>query len=325
MKRLIAGFVLAAAFGSAAAFGGQEVVEEIVAIVNDDIITLSEIREMLELARNELDAAQLPKEQYDQQFLAIKQGLLDRMITELLLLQKAKELEINISEQLKGVLEKLKQDNNIATDADLRKAVEQSGIAYETWLKQYEEGLMRQGVLFTEVERAIVLEDAEIVQYYKKNPAEFTMPTEYELRAVYLSAEMRTAEECEALKAAVDAKVKAGAALPDVAAELSDPPMKDNKGELGSFKAGELDKTLESAVEKLKPGERSAWVSLKNGWYLLELVKRTESRLRGFEDVRKEVEERLFNEKRAAKGEEYLKTLRERSFVKILKPNPLDY
>jgi parvulin-like peptidyl-prolyl isomerase len=101
--------------------------------------------------------------------------------------------------------------------------------------------------------------------------------------------------------------------------------MKDNKGELGSFKAGELDKTLESAVEKLKPGERSAWVSLKNGWYLLELVKRTESRLRGFEDVRKEVEERLFNEKRAAKGEEYLKTLRERSFVKILKPNPLDF
>lgn len=325
MKRLIAGFVLAAAFGSAAALGGQEVVEEIVAIVNDDIITLSEIRELFELARNELDAAQLPKEQYDQQLLATKQGLLDRMITELLLLQKAKELEINISEQLKGVLEKLKQNNNIATDADLRKAVEQSGIPYETWLKQYEEGLMRQGVLFTEVERAIVLEDAEIVQYYKKNPAEFTMPTEYELRAVYLSADIRTAEECEALKAAVDAKVKAGAALPDVAAELSDPPMKDNKGELGSFKAGELDKTLESAVEKLKPGERSAWISLKNGWYLLELVKRTESRLRGFEDVRKEVEEKLFNQKRDAKGEEYIKTLRERSFVKILKPNPLDY
>jgi parvulin-like peptidyl-prolyl isomerase len=183
---------------------------------------------------------------------------------------------------------------------------------------------MRQGVLYTEVERAIVLDDAEIVQYYKKRPEEFTMPAEYKLNAIYLATETRSAEDGEALKAAVDAKLKGGASFTDTAAELSDPPMKDAKGELGTFKHGELDQTLEAAVEKLKAGELSAWVSTKNGWYLLQLTERKESALRTFDEARKEVEDKLYNEKRAAKGQEYIKKLREQSYVKILKPDPLE-
>jgi parvulin-like peptidyl-prolyl isomerase len=184
--------------------------------------------------------------------------------------------------------------------------------------------MMREGVLYTEVARAIVLDDAEVVQYYKKNPAEFTVPTEYKLNAVYLAAETRSAGENEALKAAVDAKLKGGASFADTAAELSDPPMKDAKGELGTFKHGELDQTLEAAVEKLKAGESSAWVSTKNGWYLLQLAEKKESALRPFDEARKEVEDKLYNQKRAVKSEVYIKKLREQSYVKILKPDPLE-
>ena len=325
MKKIITGFVLAGMLGSAVVFGGgQEVVEEIVAVVNDDIITLSDYRDMFELRMNELRGAQLPQAEYDQQYAMLKKELLNLMITELLLLQKARELNLNVSDQVKAMIEKIKTDNSMTSDADLRRAVEQQGMSYETWLKQYEEGMMRSAVIYTEVERAIVLEDSEIVQYFKKNPAEFTTPMEYKLHAVYLTTEGRTPEDCEALKAAVDAKLKTGAAFADVAGELSDPPMKESKGDLGTFKAGELDKSLESAVEKLKAGEVGAWVNNKNGWYLLNLVEKKDSYLRPFEDARKEVEEKLYNGKRAEKGDAYIKTLRERSYVRILKPDPLD-
>jgi len=325
MKRILAAMALAGIIGSPAVFGGQEVVEEIVAVVNDDIITLSEYRQLYDLRTAQLRAQQLPQEEYDKTSAQLKKELINVMITELLLLQKARELNINVSDQIKGMIEKIKADNNMASDDDLRRAVEKEGISYESWLKEYEEGMMRQAVLFTEVDRAIVLDDSEVVQYYKKNPAEFTTATEYNIRAVYLATEGRTAEECESLKAAVDAKLKAGTAFADVAGELSDPPLKDAKGELGWSKAGELDKGLESAVEKLKAGETGAWVNFKNGWYLLRLEEKKDSALRGFEDVRKEVEEKLFNEKRAVKGDAYVKTLRERSYVRIVNPNPLDY
>jgi len=325
MRRTIAALVLAGLVGSAAVFAGQEVVEEIAAVVNDDIITLSECRLQYEVMVSQLRAAQLPQAEYDKQYEQIKKELLNVMITERLLLQKAQELNLNVSEQLKGMIEKIKADNNMASDDDLRRAIEREGMSYDRWLKEYEQGMMREAVLFTEVERAIVLDDSEVVQYYKKNPAEFTTRTEYSIRAVYLSADSRSAEDAAALRASVDAKLKAGTAFADVAGELSDPPLKEAKGDLGWSKTGELDETLEAAVKKLKPGETADWLNFKNGWYLLRLEDKKDSFLRGFDDVRKEVEERIYNEKRAVKRDAYIKTLRERSYVRIVKPNPIDY
>lgn len=324
-KRMILTALVLAGLLAAAAPGvrAQETVEGIVAVVNDDVITLSDFRNQFELAVQGLKAQQLSQEQYDQQYGQLKKDFLNQMITEMLLLQKAKELNLNVQEQIKGMIEKIKQDNHFASDADLRRAVESQGMTYEAWLKQYEEGMMRRGVIYTEVERSIALEDAEVVNYYKKNPAEFTVPTEYKLSAIYLSGENRTAEEIERLKGGIDAKLKSGATFADTAAELSDPPMKDAKGDLGTFKAGELETALEAPVERLKPGERTGWINNKNGWYLLQLVEKKDSYLRPFEDARKEVEEKIYNQKSAAKTEAYVKTLRERSYVKILNPDPL--
>ncbi|RPI97501.1 MAG: hypothetical protein EHM31_13410, partial [Candidatus Aminicenantes bacterium] len=127
------------------------------------------------------------------------------------------------------------------------------------------------------------------------------------------------------LKAAIDAKLKGGAPFADTAAELSDPPMKDAKGDLGTFKAGELERALEEPVEKLKAGETSPWVSNKNGWYLLQLVEKKDSFLRPFEDARREVEEKIFNGKRAVKTEAFIKTLRDKSYVKVVNPDPLGF
>jgi peptidyl-prolyl cis-trans isomerase SurA len=325
-KKILTALALAGVLAAAApAVPAQEVVEEIVAVVNDDVITLTDFRAQYEMSEAQLRAAQMPADQMAQQLALLKKNFLDSMITELLLLQKAKELGLNVQEQMKAMLEKIKTDNNLASDADLRRAVEQSGMPYETWIKQYEEGMMRQGVLYTEVERSIVLEDAEVVQYYKKNPAEFTTPTTFKVEAIYLTGEGRTVEQVEALKASVDAKLKSGASFADTAAELSDPPLKDAKGELGTFKAGELDTTLEAPLERIKAGETAPWINNKNGWYLLKLAEKTDSFLRPFDEARKEVEEKLYNQRRAVKGEAYIKDLREKSFVKILNPDPLGF
>jgi len=326
MNKIIAGLALTGLlFAAAPAVSGQEVVEEIVAVVNDDIITLSEFRMQYELAESTLRAQQMPQEQFDQQVAMLKKEFLNSMIVEMLLLQKAKELGLNVQEQVKATLEKIKTENNIASDVDLRRAIEQQGTPYDVWIKQLEDNILRNGVLYTEVDRSIVLEDPEIVQYYKKNPAEFTTLTEYKLNAIYVAGDTRAADEVEALKAAIDAKLKGGASFADTAAELSDPPMKDAKGDLGTFKAGELEAALEEPVSKLKAGETSPWVSNKNGWYLLQLVEKKDSFIRPFEDARREVEEKIFNAKRAVKTETFVKTLRDKSYVKIVNPDPLGF
>jgi peptidyl-prolyl cis-trans isomerase SurA len=306
----------------AAAAGAQQVIEEIVAVVNDDVITLSDYRREYD-ARVQMLRSQFQGDEYEKQYQAMKAELLDGMITETLLLQLAREKQLNVSEQLKQQIDYVKKQNNLETDEDLRRALARQGLEWESWRKQFEETLLQQAVIYTEVERSISVEDSEVVAYYKDHKAEFIEPEEYKLGGMYVSGEDRTPEDVEARKTDILAKLDAGEDWGAVAAEASDPPTKDTKGDLGTFKKGELEKSLETAVAGLKVGERTPWLSIKNGWYLLRLAEKKDSRQLSFEEARKSIEEKIYNERRQKKTDAFLKDLRDKSYVKILIPDPI--
>jgi parvulin-like peptidyl-prolyl isomerase len=300
-----------------------QVVEEIVAVVNEDIITLSQYKEQYDSTVQQMRAA-LQGEEFDKQLAMLKKEMLNMMITDLLLMQQAKEKDLNVGEQLKAAVENIKKENNIASDDDLKRGLQQQGMDYDQWLKQLEDNMLKQGVIYSEVDRSIVLDDSEIVGTYKLHPQEFTEPEEYKIRAVYLSTEENAPAALEEKKKEIGDKVKAGEPFNVLAKEYSDGPAKESEGDLGTFKKGELDKALELAVSKIKAGETSGWIETKNGWYMLKLEEKKDSRLMTFEEVRKNVEERLYAQKKEKKLDEFLKGLREKSYIKILKPNPLD-
>ncbi len=301
----------------------QEIVEEIVAIVNDDVITLSEYKREHD-RMSQLLRAQVSGEEFDRQYERMKKELLNTMITNMLLLQEAEKKGFDVKEQVRLQIENIKKENSINSDEELRRALQQQGLVYEEWIKAMEERSLRDNVIFAEVRGNIVLDDSEIVNYYKLHPEEFTEPMEYKLRAIYISPEGKSEEEAEAKKREIDEKMQAGEKLADLAGQYSEGPGKESQGDLGSFKQGQLEKTLEQAVEKLKVGEMTSWLNVRNGWFLLQLDEKKESRLKSFEEARKEIEEKLFNQKSQKGLEKYLKELKEKSFIKILKPNPLD-
>ena len=82
---------------------------------------------------------------------------------------------------------------------------------------------------------------------------------------------------------------------------------------------------MEQAVEGLETGSMTNWIEMPNGWYLLRLEDKKESRIKAFEEVREEIGEKLFSEKSEEGIQKYLDELKNRSFIKILIPNPLDY
>ena len=323
MRSRFTPLVLAAVlFGLAGPAVGQ-VVEEIVAIVNDDIITLSEFKEYHD-SLYQMMRSQLQGEEFDKQYEREKKDMLDRMITELLLLQLAKKKQYNVGEDVKNYVDKLKRDNNIETDAQFQQALLQQGIQYEQFLKQIEENILRQILISQEVDRSIVVDETEGVNYYKLNQAEFVEPEEYKLRAIYLSTEARSGDELEAKKMEISDKAAAGQDFAALAAELGDSPLKENQGDLGFIKKGQLDKTLEEAVAKLKVGETAPWVQAKNGWYLLKLEEKKESRLKPYDEVKKDIWEKIFMQKKSKKLAEFLTDMKAKNYIKILKPNPLD-
>lgn len=301
----------------------SQVVEEIVAIVNDDIITLSEFKEYHDSVY-QMMRSQLQGEEFDKQYERVKKDMLDTMITELLLLQMAKKKDYNAGEEVKNYIDRLKRENNIETDAQFQQALLQQGIPYEQFLKQIEDNILRQILISQEVDRSIVVDETEGVNYYKLNQAEFVEPEEYKLRAIYLSTETRSADELESRKTEISDKLAAGQDFALLAAELGDSPLKENQGDLGFIKKGQLDKTLEEAVAKLKVGETAPWVQAKNGWYLLKLEEKKESRLKPYDEVKKDIWEKIFTQKKSKKLAEFLTDIKAKNYIKILNPNPLD-
>ena len=303
---------------------GQVVVEEIVAIVNDDIITLSQYK-MEEETLYQMLSRQFQGEELARQFASNKKYLLDRMITDIILLQEAKKKDLNVKEQLKTMIETLKKENSIDSDEELIRAMSRQGMDFEEWKKQMEDYLLRQGVVYSEIQSSVIVEDSEILNYYKLHPQEFTEPAEYKLRAIHISSEGRSEAEVEAKKSEVSQKIASGEDFISLVAAYSEGPEKENQGDLGRFKKGELEKNLEEAVEALKVGEVTPWLQVKGGWYLLKLEEKKESRLKSFEEAKAETEEKLFSQKRQEKADEYIKKLREKSYIKILKPDISGY
>ncbi len=300
---------------------GQAVVEAIVVIVNDEIITLSDFKVQHDLLYREL-RAQVPGEEFQEQYEFAAGLLLDNMIVGTLLLQKAMELDIDVTEQMNMYIENIKQQNNIS-DAQLREAIEQQSGSFEDWKSQLREKYMRDMAVYAEVGQSIVVDDAEIFNYYRQHPEEFTQPPEYRLRGIFVSSEDNSEEDAGRKKQEILGLLEAGEDFGGVAAAHSEGPNKDQQGELGSFKQGDMLDAFEQEVAQLDEGGVTPWISIQSGWYLLRLEEKTESRLLPFDDVRDQVQEKLFVERSTAVNQKYIERLRAKSYVKILIEDPL--
>ena len=307
---------------------GQEVVDAIVAIVNDEVITISDYMAEHDVLY-QLLRSQLRGEEFTKQYEKEKQGLLERMITERLLLQEAERQDVrstaDIDGQIRRIVDGIKEQYNIESDEDLRRMMAQQGIDYNSWIAQQEKGILQQALIFSEVGRSIAIDETDVVNYYDLNTEEFTDPPTYKLKGIYISSEDKSEEAAQAKMREVDEKLAAGEEIGALAGQYSEGPEKESEGDLGEFKRGELDPTLEGAVEELEEGNLSPWVKIATGWFLLKLEEKTESRLKPFEEVKKEIENRLFVQEQQVRVQAYLEDLKKRSYINILIPDPLKY
>jgi peptidyl-prolyl cis-trans isomerase SurA len=304
------------------AFAAQQVVEEIVAIVNDDVITLSQFRERYEMLVKALQA-QFQGDELAKQVDFLRKNLLETMISETLLLQMAKEKQLDVREQLKSYIENIKKQNNIESDEDFKIALAREGLSYDTWVKQSQEDIQRQMIIYSEVDSHIVIDDNASMAYYKANAPQFVLPAELKLRAIVLPIEGATESALEAERQEISNKLAAHADFATLAGEYNHPGLKESQGDLGTLKRNELESTLGQEADKLKVGDVSPWFKARNSWYLLKLESRTDSRQRTFEEAKKEIEARLFQDKKGKALQLFFDRIRASNYVKILRPDPL--
>jgi len=299
----------------------SNVVEEIVVKVNGDIITRSELdrdRKALEAELKQRGAAGVELiKQVDER----SKDILRERIDGMLLVQKGKEMGISVDNDVSKQVAEMQVQAKISDPEKFQAFVrEQTGMSFEDYKAEMKNYLLRQRVLRELVGRDITIPRADIQKYYDEHKAEFVRKEEIFLREIFLSTDGKSPAEVAVIeKRAKDlaARAKKGERFGELARVNSESATKEQMGELGAFKKGELDPQIEALVWTQERGFVTDPIKRPNGYLILRVDERHKEGQAGLEEVENEITERLYMPKFQPGVRKLLTGLRTDAFLEI--------
>lgn len=296
------------------------VVERVLAVVNDDIVLLSELEERLAPVMAQLQ--QIPDPAARRARLAeFRRQALEQLIDELLIQQEAVKLKISVTDQdLQRAIQDVMRKNNL-TEQQLEAALAQEGKSLSAYRDQIlKPQLLRLKVLNVQVRSRVAVSDEELKALYQKNMKELGVETKVRARHIFVVIpEGATAErEAERRRYAQSLleKVRGGQAFEEVAKKFSeDSVTREEGGDLGSFSRGTLPANVEEVVFAMKKGEVRGPLRTERGFHVIQVLGREESSARPFKDVQEELRHQLYGQKLEKATGAWLKEVRKRSFI----------
>ena len=307
----------------------SKTVEEIIARVNNEIITRSDLDKARiaseEDAKQECQGKCTP-EQLHQDIEDRQKNTLRDLIDQSLLVQRGKDLGVNVEPEVIKRLDQLRQQNKIDSMEDLEKAVTAQGSNWEDFKNNIRNGILTQRVISNEVGSHITIGKDEVEKYYNEHKKDFVRPEQVALREIEVNTEGKKDEELPDLKKKAQTalqRVKDGEDFGEIAKRFSDSTTAKQGGFLGVYKRGELSKELEDIVFKMKKNELTDVMDTKQGYLVLQVLERYEAGEQPLSKVENEIMDHLYSERMEPALRAYLKTLREQSYV-VIKPGYQD-
>ena len=269
-KALVTASLLACALGRA------EVVDRITAIVNDDIITQTDMAKFSErLKKGGLtDDLLIPDDEVKNAVLTDRAKMLQKMIDEKILDSEVRRQNLSVPfERVEQEIRSIAQRNGISRD-DLKSAIVEKGITFSQYQDFIKTGLERQALISKQVTAKIkISEDDVAARFSATHKDQAGQSYEYQLAHI-LFVGGKGGENAKQRAEAALAKLRDGGDFGKLAAENSDDPNFSAGGALGTFRTGEFMKELEQPVQKLAVGGVSGIIPTKNGFHILKLLKK---------------------------------------------------
>ncbi len=317
------------------------VVEEIVARVNNSIITRADLRKAREQlfaeARQQTDSAAA-----EQQAKEHEKDLLRDLIDQQLLLNKAQELGITADTELVKKLDELRKQMHADSMEDMEKAAEAQGISFEDFKQNLKNNILTQRVIGQEVGGHINVSNAEIQQYYDQHKSEMERPERVRLSEILISTQTTPAvknakgqtalpdvpspevvEQAKAKAAEVYQMLKKGGNFDDLAKKYSNGPTAAVGGDLEYFTRGTMSKDLEAKVFDMQPGQYTEPIRTNQGFVILKVTEHQTGGVPPLKEVESQVQEQIYLSKMQPALRDYLTKLREDAYIDI-KPGYLD-
>jgi len=326
MKKVLIAALAVAVLGSAVS---AEILEQVLVKVNGEIVTQTEFHRIQINALRELpnqpDPGRLSDAELSKLLAQVTPQAIVTVIDELLLMQRAKELSLAVSDaQFGQVLDSIKKDNKIESEAAFEAALKSEGMTLAQLKQMLSKRILIGQVQQREIGSRVDVTEAEERAYYDAHLSEFATTPSVTLREIQVNAPLDPVKKVASVGAIEEAREKAagirerilkGEAFEKVAAEVSDAPSKANGGLIGPISLDDVNPELRKLIEAMKAGEISQAIRLPRGYQLLKLETLAPTQTMSFEQAREHIGDRVFTDKRKAEFQKYLEKLRSQAII----------
>lgn len=303
-------------------YAAAELVDRIVAVVNDEVISLYELKENLKPYLDQIKNAQYSEEQEKQMVYTIRQRILEQLINQKLADQELERLNITVSDkEVDNAIERIKSDRFI-TDEELREGLEQQDLSYEEYRNRIREQLLRSKLVNYEIKSKIVVTRDDIKDYYEKHQEDYRGEKQYHLKQIAMtfsnqtnaSEKRRVMEKMQMLYR----ELESGDRFDDIAEKYRDDPAVQHSGDLGAYNLDELSPMLQEILKNMTSGQYTPIIETDLGFQILYIDEIVESGGKSFEEASAEIREKLYAERVDRSYHAWLEDLKDRSHIKIV-------
>jgi parvulin-like peptidyl-prolyl isomerase len=315
MKRTLAAVSLACLVTAAAP--AQEVLDGIAAVVNDEVITFSQVRDLIgpaeAQARRELKGEALPTKIKEIRLKAIN-DLIDRQ----LILQEFNKNKYSIPDHYieERVQTIIREDFGNDRGAFSR-TLQAQGYTVEKFRNLEKEKMIVQAMRSQNVKNDVIIPEPKIQEFYQQHRQEFSEDEQIKLRMIAIRKAEDGSDSRRSLINEIRSKIVEGAEFPDLARLYSDDSTQDQGGDWGWINRRTLNEDLSKIAFSLKPGQVSQVVELGNSYYLLLVDAKKNATVKTLAELHDEISNRLVQEERHSRETEWLTRLRKKAYIKM--------
>lgn len=331
MRKFFPSLLLICLIALPPALSADTVVEEIIARINNQIVTRTEYLRSKDQLKQE--AQQQDPANADKIVAERDKDVLRDLIDQQLLLDKGKDLGITADTEVIKRLDEMRKDMKLESMEDLEKAAQGQGISFEDFKQNLKNQIITQQVISKEVGSRMSISKEELQQFYDAHKSQMEQPEQIRLSELLVSTEkkgkdasMSEEQQLAAAQAKADdllAQIRKGTSFEDLAKKNSDGPTAAQGGDLGYFKRGTLAKELEDKTFAMKPGDVSDVIRTKQGFVILKVAEHQMAGVPPLSEIEPKVQDAIYMQKLQPALRAYLQKLREDAYIDI-KPGYVD-
>ena len=303
----------------------EEVLNGIAAVVNGEIITFSQVRELV--GARERSAAEIYQgEELQRRIKEMRQGAVQDLVDRALILQEFRKKEFNIpSYIIDDSINRIIRQEFGGDRTAFVKTLQAQGYTMARFREVEKDKITVQAMRQAKTSDNIIVSPVKIREYYNKNSAAYTSPEQVKLRMIVLKegssngdAPSDSSAGKKQMAAELREKLAGGAEFDRLAQMYSEDSTSDMGGDWGWIERKTLNEDLAKVAFSLKPGEISTVTQLDNGYYILMVEARKPAVTKPLSEVQPEIVQALIQEEKLKGQERWLKSLREKAYIKIL-------